>query len=742
MATISRRRLLQGASAVPMGVTFSPVAQAAKSTKEQETWTGYTICDNCNHMPGCGIKFQAKGNTVVSAGNWTEHPMKVLCSKGLATLQRLYNPNRLLYPMKRTNPKGSADPGWVRISWKEAIKTISGQMAKTKKKYGADAVALYCGDPKEPRPAVQRLARYFETVHYGTESSAACRKGTMTAEQLIFGAENAGGGASKETKTYMVFATNKSWSGPQGWMNMIRGAKKRGVTVITIDSRRTKVAELSDIHLQPYQGTDGALAYGILNVLINEGLYNKEFVQKWCHGFDKLVEYVKKFPPKVAAKETGVPEELIVKAARMYAKGPGSYAMTSQSLSHTTNGVNNARSLLMIPAILGYIDVPGGAFFGVGPEGYTCWDNGMTEDFIDYGWFKDPARKARRLDKDHVPVWTKMQIQWSPNFLPEYVRDGKIHMFGGFGFNVRIWPQPKVYKEMLRNLDFSFATDYFYRPETHEDMDIILPAAMNYERHAPFLVHGGRFVACRTPVKPMGEAWEDWKIALTLGCTLVNKKTFFGGDPVKACDSMLEVWGTTYAKQQAAFPKVLPVKAPPQEPFKYEKGLLRHDKKPGFETPSGKIELFSELQASCGFEGLPEYFPTKRPTAEYPLKLINGTRKPYITHSKTRMDSPYLFELEKYSTMDMNPKDARKLGLKNGDYVLVTSPYGKDVSARVTPSIIVPEGTIGMQYGWPGDQDTQRLIPRQWDKISGYAPYFEICVAVRKDPVRNQPKAK
>ncbi len=732
-SNISRRSLLKAgcglAVSSQMGVGFIAKAGAA----EAEQWTGYTVCDSCNQMPMCGTKFTAVGNNIISIQNWTEHPQKVMCSKGLASLQRLYNPNRLLYPMKRTNPKGSADPGWVRISWNEAIKTIVKNLAEIKAKYGPDAVMFYCGDPKEPRPAVQRLARYFESVHYGNESSVACRKGSMLAEELIFGVENSGGGASPQTKTFMVMATNKAWSAPQGWMNMIRAAKKRGVKIITIDARRTKVAELSDIHLQPRQGTDGALAFGIIHVLIKENLYNKPFVEKWCHGFEELKKYVERFTPEYASKETGVPADLIVKAARMYAEGPGQYSLTSQSISHSTNGVNNTRALLCIPAILGYIDIPGGAMFGVGPKGYICWDNGMTKDFIDYKWFEAPERKARRSDRERVPVFNKTQIQWSPNGLPEDVKNGKIKALAAFGFNVMIWPQTPVYQEALRALQFSFAADYFYRETTHKDLDIILPAAMNFERYAPFGVHGGKLVSVRKPVKPLGECWEDWKIALTLGAALVDDKLFFGGDPVKACDSILNEWGTSYQKQQDALPKVLPVEAQKQEPMKYEKGLLREDGKPGFETPSGKIELFSEVQASCGFEGLPEYFPPMKPTEKYPLKLINGTRKPYITHSKTRTDSPYLFELENYSTLDINPKDADARGLKDGDYVLVSSAFGGPVSARVNRSIIVPAGTIGMQYGWTGNQNTQVLIPRQWDKISGYAPYFEVCVEVVKD---------
>ena len=116
--TLNRRDLLKSLSTLSVaGSTagmFVPLAQAAETDK---AWTGFAICDHCNHVPMCGIQFHARGNVIESIENWKENPRHILCSKGLATLQRLYNPNRLLYPMKRTNPKGSADPGFVRCSW-------------------------------------------------------------------------------------------------------------------------------------------------------------------------------------------------------------------------------------------------------------------------------------------------------------------------------------------------------------------------------------------------------------------------------------------------------------------------------------------------------------------------------------------------------------------------------------------------------------------------------------------------
>ena len=162
----------------------------------------------------------------------------------------------------------------------------------------------------------------------------------------------------------------------------------------------------------------------------------------------------------------------------------------------------------------------------------------------------------------------------------------------------------------------------------------------------------------------------------------------------------------------AALPQVSSLECRKNEPKKYEKGLLRPDGQAGFNTPTGKIELFSTRCAKFGFDGLPVYKPMMEPDGRFNLRMINGARKPYITHSKTRSDAPYLLELEACSTITMHPKDASARGLADGDRVEIFSPFGGPVKANLEVSILVPPGTIDAQYGWKGEEDTQRLVPR------------------------------
>lgn len=729
---VSRRALLQSASIAAASPAFKSVFAAEADPAASEEWTGYTFCDSCNHGPFCGIKFSARGSMIERIDNWNENPNHLLCSKGWSTLQRLYNPNRLLYPMKRTNPKSTEDPGWVRISWDEAYKTIASKMLEARKLHGPDSVMFYAGDPKEPRGAIQRLARWFGSTTWATESSAACRTGCAFGETLNFGVDNMGGAPSEKTKVFMVLATN-CWARPIGWWNMLLKAKERGVKIICIDPRRTKVAQIADIHLQLRVGTDSALAAGMMRVLVKEGLYNKEFVEKWTHGFAEYAEYCEKFTPEYTEEVTGVPAALVVEAARVWADGPGVYISTPQSLSHNSNGIANTRAPLLLSAAMGYIDCEGGTPFNVPPKRLLGHAFGQHADFIDLEWWRDPKRLESRFDAKELPIWAENQVQVSPNNLPEWMNEKKVRVFCGWGFNVNIWPQPKEYQEAFRKMDFAFAADYFYRPDSHQMMDIVLPAAMNYERYAPFGAYGPR-VAARRPVKPLGEAKEDWRIALELGCIVDKPENFFDGDPVKALDWILRHYeGTSWEKAEKALPNVIVIPGAAKGFKKYEKGLMRADGKPGFATRTGKIEFVSEILKAHGLSGLPEFKPMMPLDEQFNLRFINGTRKPYLTHSKTRSDQPYLLEIEDCLTIDINPKDAAARGIKEGDEVLISSKFGGPVRAKATVTIQVPPGTIGGQYGWRGDMNTQVLVPRtNRDPITGYPCYFEVPVKVVK----------
>ena len=696
----------------------------------EETW-GYTFCDGCNEVPFCGIKFYKHGEAVTHLESWPGFPATPICSKAYATLQRLYHPKRLKYPMKRTQPKGSSESGFVRISWEEAYDLIVGHLNRIKEQYGPHAVFFYVGDPKEPRAAVQRLAATYGSVNYGCESSTACRRAAMLAELLTYGFTTMGNLPTEETKVMMIWGTNPAYSGqPFMCHGLLADAKERGVKYIVVDPRSTPmVSTLADIHLQLRPATDAALAAGIMHVIFAEGLYDKEFCDHWVHGIDELKHYVKEFTPERVEKITWVPAKKVIDAARLYATNrPGGLMTGAQGTTHNLNATNNHRAILMVPAICGFIDVPGGVFVPTESlEGMAPWADGppgfsMRERLL--------QMREHRLDLKAFPVWAEKLFEVQTNYLVEWIKEGKVRAILGWGLNAMIWPQSREYQKAIESLDFGMAVDYFYRPWTHDYLDLVLPAAMNYERLAPFAVFG-RTVFGRTPIRPLGECKEDWQIALEIGCRLGYPEVFFNGDVEAACNSILGIWNINYDDLRENQEKGVSIPAKgPEIHDKYKKGMMRPDKRPGFPTPTGKIEAVSTILQKYGYSGLCEYKVPMEVTEQFPLILISGSRIPYITHSKWRADSPWLLEIQPDPILMIHTKDAAERYIKKGDLVILKSPYGT-IQVKAKPTGMVPASTVALMHGW-SRANVNELIPRQFDPISGFPPYKEVVCEVIK----------
>jgi anaerobic selenocysteine-containing dehydrogenase len=697
-----------------------------------EETVGYTFCDGCNEVPFCGIKFYKKGEVVSRVEPWPGFPASPICSKAYATLQRLYHPDRLKYPMKRTQPKGSDDPGYVRISWDEAYETIVNHLNRIREESGPHGVFFYVGDPKEPRAAVQRLAASYGSVNYGCESSTACRRAAQLAELLTYGFPTMGDLPTQETKVMLIWGTNPAYSGqPFMCHGHLADAKERGVKFIVVDPRISPTAgTLADIHLQPRPATTAALAAGMMHVIFKEGLHDREFCEKWIHGIHDLVEYVKAFTPEKVEEITWVPAKKIVDAARLYATHrPGGLLTGAQGTTHDLNATNNHRAILLIPAICGYLDVPGGILKPTYPltEMAGPWAEGPPKFCLRE---KMNERKGRRLDLEAFPVWAEKMFEVQTNHLVEWIKEGKVKALLGWGLNMMIWPQSHEYQEAIGSLEFSMAVDYFYRPQTHNFVDLLLPAAMNFERLAPFAFFG-RQIFGRTPVKPQGECKEDWQIALEIGMRLGDPEAFFHGDVEAACNDILGQWNIRYDDLRSN--QVTGIKIPAKGPElykKYETGSIRPDGKPGFMTPSGKIEALSLTLEKYGYPPLPEYVEPMKTTKDYPLILISGARIPFITHSKWREDSPWLLELQTGPVLTINPKDAAERGIKRGDPVLLKTAYGR-MQGSAKPTIMVPPGIVGVMHGW-AKANVNELIPRKFDPISGFPPYKEtVCEVVK-----------
>ncbi len=756
MPRISRRTFLKlatatGASATMLNanILFQNADPALAESTSPEV-VKYTHCVQCNHGPRCGMKVVLKDDKIYRIEKRENHNNNNLCAKGLASLQDLYHPDRILYPMKRTNPKGEPSQ-WERITWDEALTTIAEKLNGIKEKYGAEKVFFLTGDPKEPRSALQRLAFTFGSPHMGTESST-CYKATEVATKLNYGPEwhtasgiaMGAGPTPGKTKVCIIWGNNSSWSAPFSYHGM-KTVKEGGTCkYILVDPRVTpNVHAFADVHIQLRPGTDGALALCFANAIIQNDAYDKEFVENWTHGFEEYKEYVKQFTVEKTAEICDVPVERLQQAIDIIlTEGSPLVCKGSAAFPHHINGTQTYRAIQLLIPLTGSLDVPGGVTIPNEPLNLDEWWN-----TFEFARSKEllPALDHLRVDREYFPIWADFDQQGSVqlNKMPEYVKSGKIKAAVMLGTNCMMWPQPKEYQEAYKNMEFCVAADFYDHPWTHDYVDMLLPAAVSWERSCPVSIYGRKMFLREPVVKPAGEARPDYRICCDIGTALGYGDVFFGGGEESEKNCVKEFLRTldvdtpiTYEELQAAVDGlVIPMRGEPKTK-KWELGLLREDGKPGFTSPTGKVEFTSEVLRKHGYNPLPEYTePKEGPVStpdlykEYPLILNTGNRLPYFTHSKQR-NIPWLLQIQSEPVVRLYKSDAEARGINTGDEVIIKSPYG-EIKAKAEVTVILKPGTMDMMHGW-SKADVNKLHPRDFDPISGFPTYKEGLCEITK----------
>ncbi|MFC1970587.1 molybdopterin-dependent oxidoreductase [Chloroflexota bacterium] len=641
------------------------------------------------------------------------------CARWKAQLDFIYHPNRLKYPMKRTGNRGSGS--WSRISWDEALDTTAANLQKAKDKYGAESVVFWTAYTKEPRPYFHRLAHAFGSPNYCTESSS-CFSGTWIAANLTYGTDYSTFAAQSKaidpaSRCKIIWGSSIKNSGPELWQAHLE-ARDKGLKVIVVDPRCTTIASKADIHLQLRPGTDGALALGMMNVIINEKLHDIEFTKKWTVGFNDLRKLAQEYPPERVEQITWVPASKIREAAILYAtQKPAKIHLSANSTTHHSNGVQNHRAIILLPAITGNIEVDGG----------NRWSSYRLQQTNDITLHERVANMPPGVGATRFPIWTSRYREMQSNTIADHIESGKpypIKALFSAGLDIQFFPNSNRMVENLKKLDFIAVTEYFATPGT-QLAEIVLPIASWLERHI-LLPSAGDYVKLIEPaINPVGESWPEWKIYSELAKRLGFGDEFWDGDFEKCVNYMLEPLDITFAdlkQQPEGIKRPLPVR-----PEKYYE-------KAGFQTPSGKVEIASYTLAEYGIEPLPVYkepaeSPISRPdlASSFPLVFTSGARTSAYTHSQFR-NIARLRKIMPEPLVDINPADAKSRGIQSGDTVMVNSSRGSiKMEANVTNAILA--GIVTMPHHWPGEANVNALVDGQTlDPISGFPPYkSQLC---------------
>jgi thiosulfate reductase / polysulfide reductase chain A len=673
-----------------------------------------TVCFWCKAE--CGLLAHVRNGELLTLEEDPDWPIKCYpptkgCVRRKAAAEYFYHPGRINYPMKRTGTRGEGK--WQRVSWKDALDEIAGKLTRLRDKYGAETMAASGGTA---RTHDEYRARFFNL--FGSPN-------LLGQERICFGPRSIMGDSivgmfpnyavSKDTNCVLLLGAEPLTARPMAG-KAIMEAKKRGAKMIVVDPVQTQSARMADIWLPLHPGTDSALLLGMINVIVSENLYDRGFVEKWCYGFDKLVDRLREYPLPKVASITGLPEDLIRQAAEMYARNGPACAIEGMGLEHSYTSTQALHARWILSSICGNLDIRGGET-QMGPPGFVpTRDMELWERMPESQWHKmigaDRFRMSsydaqKIINGNIVRVWGKPvnemfhQCQCHTPSAYQTIITGEPYPVTAL-FTTHSNPMVTeiatntVYAALKSsNLQMYVVNDFFMTPSA-ELADYVLPAATWLERPDLWSFSDyGSYIWARQAVVPhivpgKYEHYRDFDIWRELGMRLGQVADWPWRTLEEAIDYRLEPLGYTLR----TFPKVI---VRPLIEKKYERQ--------GFGTTTGKVELSSTVLERLGYDPLPRYEPPpESPEGDpalaqrFPYRLITGRRSIFYYHSEWRhVDSVRRHHPD--PRVQIHPETAAMAGISDGDWAWIITVRGR-IRQRVRLFDKMDPGIIDAEHGW------------------------------------------
>ena len=643
-----------------------------------------TYCARMDHG-GCGLRVRVEDGKITRIEGDPDSPLShgYLCPKGMAQLERMNHPDRLQHPLKRVGERGQGH--WQRISWDEALETISQRIKGTIARDGRRAVVFGQGTPKGLELFLMlRLANLLNVPNVSTPGHV-CHMPRETASHLTCGFFPVPD-YDHPPACIVAWGSNLFQTNEEGLIGVrLRQALEKGAKLIVIDPRKTGLARRADLWLRPRPGSDLALALGVMRVILDEDRYDRDFVEKWTLGFEELKDHLQQYPLERVSDVSWVEKGQIIEGARLLAGTKPSSIQWGNAIEHNPNSFQCARALLILMAITGNLDLPGGNVNRVPPPLMRPGELVQVKKFPDKG--EQILTPEFRLASAMGFVPSQMVVKTILTEKPNPIRMMHLH-----GTNPLLsYANAKETHEALNRLDFLSVAEIFPTP-TALLADVVLPAATHFEfddiGHYG-LPHG--FILCRPKiVEPPGECWPDLKILNELGKRL-GYDPYFWKDTGACLDAVLAPSGMSY------------------ETFK-RAGILKGNwvyrgyKERGFSTPSGKVELYSAQLKQLGYDPLPSYrelpespYSTPELFEQFPL-IFTSAKDPFFFHSSGRN----LRSLRKHSAEPvvlLHPETASAMQIDDGTWVNIETRRGTiRQKARLAPDI--DPRVVVLSYGW------------------------------------------
>jgi anaerobic selenocysteine-containing dehydrogenase len=689
------------------------------------------ICTMCDHH--CMIQGVVENGKLLRLKGLPENPIapNTFCIKPARALEYYDHEDRLLHPLKRKGERGSGE--WTQISWDQAYDEIAGKLTVIVEKYGPEAFAVSGSDYNAPPDGICRRFMNLIGSPNWISGISLCMGNTAVINRMTYGwfpmsdFEN--------TDCIVYFGHNPK---PDVWCmenDRLVAAKKRGAKLIVLDPRKSYNAKRADIHLSLRAGTDAAMALGWLKVIIDEKLYDRDFVDNWTVGFDELVERVNEYPLDRVEKITGVPAAQIREAAVMYATAKSAIIPWSVITDKQTNSTSAIRTQCILRAITGNLNVSGGEGLSeLNPSIVSMSELELHEKLpqekkdLQIGVRDYPAltyKGTQALSEPTMKVYGREYINLlggsfmaHPAGVFKAMRTGDPYpvkaMFSMANNTLLQYANQQGIHEGLMNLDLFVVHDLFMT-STAQLADYVLPGDAWIER--PNLVNGFDVSSWFQTSQKLREAPGECGSVYDFYKNLADRMGFEEYFPWKNQQELLDYRIEKTGMKWNDFAKNMPF-FPGPEPKPYQET--------GFATPSGKVELASSVLKDLGFDPLPYYAePGQSPIStpelakEYPLTLFVGLMEEEYFHTNLRQVAAFR-KRNPFPVTMINPETGRKLGITEGDWVYVETTHGK-VKMKAGLRNEMPPDLVRIPHGWwfPEQPQGEPGLSAGWDHSDG-----------------------
>ncbi|MGD1107955.1 MAG: molybdopterin-dependent oxidoreductase [Terracidiphilus sp.] len=708
----------------------------------------HTVCSHdCPDSCAVLVTVNEEGRAVKVEGDLSQPVTQgFLCGKVAKYLDRVYAPDRILYPLRRKPgvakgplQRGREQEAFERVSWDEALGAIASRLKGISDRYGPESILPYSYAGTIGVLGYGSMdRRFFHRLGASQLDRTICSEAGGQAWNLVYGKKF---GTPTEdvwlARLILAWGANIHGNNIHLWP-FVEEARRNGARLIVIDPYRTRTAAVADWHIAIRPGTDAALALGMMRVILNEGLEDHAYIAEMTHGFERLTERVREYTPERVAEWTGMTAAEVEQLAREYATTRPAMLRLNYGVQRCENGGTAVRAIAMLPALTGAWKFRGGGG-QLSTSGAFQWNKQALER-PDLALASPLGRLAR--------VVNMSQLGHALTELGSHAEDGPpVRALFVYNSNpAAVAPNHNaVCRGMARDDLFTVIHEQFFT-DTTDYADFVLPATTFLEHTDVQGAYGHYFVQLsKKAIDPPGEArpnvWLFGQLAQRMGFAeacfrdtpeeMIRQALSIGADGHSRNANMEHI---TFEDLEREGHVALAFHSDPvNRPFlPYTSGAVP--------TPSGKIEFFSETLAAAGADGLPAFIPPAESrwsdaAKKYPLELLGRKSDNYMNSTFANLPGHRKMEARTSQRIEIHPADAQRRGVADGERVRVFNDRGSlELTAMLNASL--PAGVVAARLDWaklhPDGANVNVLTSERLTDIGGGATFYSTLVEVAK----------